>query len=307
MPIHELREIIKDTVTLDDTGTAYFTRRINVPEGYRNTLINVDMYDENIMPRLSADGVTSGIQVYLSPYPVLRTAEEIRLTATNALSEVGPYVGTDHVLYKKSSIFTLDDFNEQQQDKIWTTEFPNDSVGATYEQDFYSPHLYLTVILWNAPGTEVNFCYSVYAQVKQRKCSHVTSAMGCYAEFLDAQCKRLTDVGVFISNDKITGYTFPMWKYGGIRPELMISGTTALRYFNRVASNASQEMISQDAFFTAFKESTKMAEFDSAFGDPTIPLPDWVQIMDVAGITSGAIRPYPPPIKFADNGNTLMF
>jgi hypothetical protein len=98
-----------------------------------------------------------------------------------------------------------------------------------------------------------------------------------------------------------------MWKYGGIRPELMISGTTALRYFNRVASNASQEMISQDAFFTAFKESTKMSDFNAAFGDPTVPLPDWVQIMDVAGITSGAIRPYAPPIKFADNGNTLMF
>ena len=307
MPMHELRETIQDVVTLDDTGTAYFTRRINVPAGYRNTIESIDLIDENIMPRLSADGVTAGIQVYLSPYPVQRTAEEIRLTATNALAEVGPYVGADHVLYKKSSIFTLDDFVEQQQNKVWTTEFPNESVGALYAQDFFSPHLYLTVILWNAPATEVNFCYSIYGQIKQRKCSHVTSSMGCYAEFLDAQCKRLSDTGTFVSNDKISGNTFPTWKFGGIRPEFMISGNTALRYFNRIASNASQEMISQDSFFTAFKESTKMAEFDSAFGDGTVPLPDWIQIMDVAGITSGAIRPYPPPIKYADNGNTLMF
>jgi len=28
--------------------------------------------------------------------------------------------------------------------------------------------------------------------------------------------------------------------------------------------------------------------------------------MDVGGVTAGAIRQYPPPLKFADNGNTLM-
>ena len=66
-------------------------------------------------------------------------------------------------------------------------------------------------------------------------------------------------------------------------------------------------MISRGAFQTAYRESTKMAGFTDAFGDPTVPIPDWIQIMDVSGITSGVIRAFPPPLKFADNGNTLMF
>ena len=98
-----------------------------------------------------------------------------------------------------------------------------------------------------------------------------------------------------------------MWRYGGIRPELMISGTTALRYYNRVASNANQNMTTRGALQTAYSDATSMAAFDGAFGDPALNLPEWITLMDVGGITSGAIRQQPPPLKFADNGNTLMF
>ena len=98
-----------------------------------------------------------------------------------------------------------------------------------------------------------------------------------------------------------------MWKYGGIRPELMLPGTTALRYFNRVASNANQEMVAQDTLLSAFRSATNMVGFDEAFGDAAANLPEWITLMNVEGVTAGAIRPYPPPLKYADNGNTLMF
>ena len=87
----------------------------------------------------------------------------------------------------------------------------------------------------------------------------------------------------------------------------MISGATALRYFNRVASNANQEMTSRNALQTAYRDATTMVGYDSAFGDSALNLPDWITLMDVAGVTAGELRPYPPPLKFADNGNTLMF
>ena len=87
----------------------------------------------------------------------------------------------------------------------------------------------------------------------------------------------------------------------------MISGSTALRYYNRVATNANQDIVSQDSLQTAFKSATTMVAFDAAFGDAAANLPEWITLMNVEGVTAGAIRPYPPPLKFADNGNTLMF
>ena len=144
-------------------------------------------------------------------------------------------------------------------------------------------------------------------RVKQTKIGKAEESMGQYQEFLNSQCRLLTNTANVIGVDDVSGYVFPMWKYGGIRPELMISGATALRYFNRVASNANQEMTSRNALQTAYRDATTMVGYDSAFGDSALNLPDWITLMDVAGVTAGELRPYPPPLKFADNGNTLMF
>lgn len=307
MPIHELRDTIQGSVQIDETGFGYFTRRINLPEGHRNTIQSIDLYNDNIAPWIAEGGVQA-VQVYLSAYPIIPTEETINVGAVQ-VPNAGPMAGDDCVLYKSSALYTLDDFQEQQSTKIWQNHFPNDALGsgATDFSTFYSSHLYMTVLIWNFADTLMDIKYSIYAKVKQAKCSGVESSMGRYGEFLDAQCRNLTQTAVSTVPSKVDGNTFPAWKFGGIRPELMISGATALRYFNRVASNANQDMISRGEFQTAYKESTKMQPFDSAFGDPAVPLPDWIQIMDVAGITSGVIRPFPPPLKYADNGNTLMF
>jgi hypothetical protein len=306
MPTHELRETISGSVSTNPEGYGYFTKRINVPEGMRNEILSIDCYNDNVGPWLNDLGGINGVQVFLSPYPIQRTNESVNIGVAG-LQFAGPKAGDDTVLYKETSIYTLNDFNEQAQNKIWTERFPNDAVASMPTTTFYSSHLYLTVLIWNSPDLDMEISYSIYAKVKQTKCSGVESSMGRYGEFLDAQCRLLTQTAVMTPVDRVAGNTFPTWKFGGIRPELMISGTTALRYFNRVASNANQDMITRGAFQTAYQESTKMQAFDTAFGDPTVPLPDWIQIMDVGGITSGIIRPYPPPLKFADNGNTLMF
>ena len=46
----------------------------------------------------------------------------------------------------------------------------------------------------------------------------------------------------------------------------MISGATALRYYNRVADNASQGMVARGDLQTAFQNATNMVGFDQAFG-----------------------------------------
>ena len=66
-------------------------------------------------------------------------------------------------------------------------------------------------------------------------------------------------------------------------------------------------MVTSGNLQTAFRSATNMVAYDEAFGDAAANLPEWITLLNVQGVTSGAIRPYPPPLKFADNGNTLMF
>ena len=249
-----------------------------------------------------------GYQLFISPYPMLQTAEPWGLNAGfSSFTGAGQMAGEANVLYKEIGITGLVENDAQQENKTWVTRFPNDSVSAMPTNAWYSPHLYLTLMVWNVPLSTVNAKFSLFIRVEQKKVGLAESSMGQYAEFLDSQIKKLEDTAVVYDAAAIDGYTFPMWKYGGIRPELMISGATALRYYNRVAANANQEMVTQGALQSAFTSATAMVGFDTAFGDAALNLPEWITLMNVEGVTAGAIRPYPPPLKFADNGNTLMF
>ena len=55
-----------------------------------------------------------------------------------------------------------------------------------------------------------------------------------------------------------------------------------------------------------FGEATQMVAFDQAFGTSIVPTPQWVRILDVAGVTSGIIRSQAPPLKFNNDGTTQM-
>jgi len=311
MPIVELRDTIQGDVTVDETGFGYMTRAINLKDGFRHQVLSVDMFNDNGGMWLKNDVAypnNVGYQLFVSPFPMQQTGEAWGMNlGTTTFAGMGQMAGSDSVLYKEVGITNLTENDSQQENKQWITRFPNDAVASTPTTTWYSPHLYITLMVWNAPETIVNAKFSLFARVKQTKVSRAEESMGQYAEFLDSQIALLTDTAVVYDPADVAGYVFPMWKYGGIRPELMISGATALRYYNRVASNANQEMTSQAGLQTAYKSATNMVAFDAAFGDAALNLPEWITLMDVSGVTSGLIRPYPPPLKFADNGNTLMF
>jgi hypothetical protein len=311
MPINEIRDTLQTSITLDDQGFGYATRKINIKDGFRNGILSVDVFNDNggMWLKNQSDYPNNvAYQLFVSPYPMLQTGEAWGLNAaTSSFGGSGQMAGEPNVLYKEIGITDLDLNNEQQMNKTWVTSFPNDAVSAMPTNAWYSPHLYVTLMIWNVPLTVVDAKFSLFIRVEQKKVGLAESSMGQYAEFLDSQIKKLAQTAVIYDPTVIDGYTFPMWKYGGIRPELMISGSTALRYYNRVASNANQDMVSQDSLQSAFKSATTMVAFDAAFGDAAANLPEWITLMNVEGVTAGAIRPYPPPLKFADNGNTLMF
>lgn len=311
MPTIEIRDTVDGKVTTDATGFGYLTRRINLPPGLRSELLNLDVYNDNVEMlsyRAAPESAPSGYQLYLSPYPVQITNGFLQMNPSTVLPNVGPLAGTKTVLYKESSITmqaTID--TSSTTPALYQNQYPSAQSSAVPTNKFYSPHLYVTIFVFNEALADINVQFSLFAKVKQTKVGGVESTMGRYAEFLDAQCRLLTRTAVTYDPADVAGYTFPMWKFGGVRPELMISSTDALRYFNRVAVNAEQEMTTQSSLQTAYRDATTMSSFDGAFGDPTLNLPLWITLMDVGGITSGPIRPYAPPLKFADNGNTLMF
>ncbi|AXH78304.1 MAG: hypothetical protein [Circular genetic element sp.] len=304
MPINEIRDTIQGTVTIGDDGRGYMTRLINVQEGFRNEILSIDVFNDNLTFR-NVEGYTeaTAYQVYVSPYPIQPTNELWGPQGTQ-LPNSGPMAGDEQVFFKmqemtKSSVLNTGNLQPLNQ-------FPSPQVAATATNTWYSPHLYLTVLLWGQETIECDVKLSLFCRVKQTKANRTSVAMGQYKEFLDSQCRLLTSTMVSYDPLDIPGYTFPMWKYGGIRPELMISGTTALRYFNRVAAASNQEMTTRGDLESAFQAATNMVNFDAAFGDPALNLPEWITLMDVSGVTSGPIRQYPPPLKFFDNGNTMM-
>ena len=311
MPINEIRDTLQTSIAVDGTGFGYATRKINIKDGFRNGVLSIDVYNDNggMWLKTQNDYPNNvGYQLFVSPYPMLQTGESWGLNATTSLFPgSGQMAGEPNVLYKEIGITDLDENNEQPINKTWVTSFPNDSVSAMPTTAWYSPHLYVTLMVWNAPNSVVDAKFSLFIRVEQKRVGMAESSMGQYAEFLDSQIKKLSSTAVIYNPAVIDGYTFPMWKYGGIRPELMISGSTALRYYNKVASNANQDMVSRDALQGAFRSATTMVAFDAAFGDAASNLPEWITLMDVEGVTAGAIRPYAPPLKYADNGNTLMF
>ena len=304
MPINEIRDTIQGTVTIGNDGRGYMTRLINIPEGYRNEILAIDVFNDNLTFR-NNEGYTepTAYQIYVSPYPIQPT-DELWGPLGTQLPNSGPMAGDEQVFYKKQTMTKSAALNTDQPQTV--NQFPSPQVAARPTNAWYSPHLYLTVLIWGQETIECDVKYSLFLKVKQIKANSTSVSMGQYKEFLDSQARLLTDTMVSYDLTDVAGYTFPMWKYGGIRPELMISGTTALRYFNRVAAAANQEMTSRGSLETAFQQAVSMVDFDAAFGDPTTNLPEWITLMDVAGVTSGPIRQYPPPLKFFDNGNTMM-
>lgn len=320
MPILTIRESLVGQLTPDvegGQGSALVQKRINLPEGKMFRVLAIQGFDdqgglEGIKSPDNEMGCTR--EVYASPFPIVPTDMTWGVTGTaqaaSSVSGMGLLAGDNACLYKRldatSITFTQDDVYSTQQ---WTQEFPNPQVATHNPFTWFTNHMYLTMkVNWNQLASVMDAKFSFYIQVEVKDVSSLVSAIGTYKEMLEAQCRTLTSTLNSISPaGSAAGRSMPSWRFGGARPEIMVTSANVLRYYNRVASRAYQEMDSVAAFRTRFKEATTMVDYDAAFGDTATNIPDWITLMDVAGVTSGVIRSYPPPVKFSGNGNTVMY
>ena len=320
MPILTIRESLVGSVTPDVEGgqcSGLVQKRINLPEGKAFRILAIQGFDDNleIVGVRNPEGFTAATrEVYVTPFPIVPTDMSWGFTTdligASSVTGVGLLAGDNACLYKRLDA-TSASLSEEAPSTIsyFTEEFPNPNVATHNPYTWYTNHLYLTLKHnYGALAEAVDVKFSFYIQVEVVNVSSLVSSIGTYKEMLEAQCRsRQSTINAIAPSGSAAGRSFPSWQFGGIRPEIMVTSANVLRYYNKLASRAYQDMDSISAFRTRFKEATTMVDYDAAFGDTTTNIPDWITLMDVAGVTSGVIRPYPPPVKFSGNGNTVMY
>ena len=214
----------------------------------------------------------------------------------------GPLAGDGQILFKKIGIRQFEPDGTQW---VWS-QFPTAQIASEQGKAWYSPHVYITALFYDIPAATYNFNFSVCIGLKQVKASPLMSAKMNFREFRDAQCRLLSNVAVNIPLNQWTGQTYPMWTYGGVRPELVMSSTDILTYWSDSELLNPETAVSRAGLEAQYIASQTAVGFDEAFGSQPLQLPVWLHIT-ASGISTGPVRKQWPPNKYADNGNTLTF
>ncbi len=299
MALSEIRETIEvPSLELDADGFGIVQKQINLKANQKHDVFQLDIFQDAIP---STDGSPDLlIEWFVSPYPIIYS--EMNITPTKV--HRGAMAGSDSILLKAiCSNYTPTTFFRLEQ-------FPNQQIGSQASFSFYTPRLYITGFVHGEGGAFVrNLAFSFYIATMVKKAPLVSYGLGMIRERSVAQGINLMQQGRTIEPSRNVGQIFPMWKYGGARPERMLKGDGLRNFFLNYSSDQSEAMLSTSNIRTFIKGARSMSSFDSAFGlDDTVkgPIPDWLRFGLNRGLVSGPIRAQQPPRKLADNGNTLM-
>jgi len=297
MPIHEIRESLEQSnVTFDTNGFAIVQKVINLKPNMSHKMLQCDAFLDNPFPEL--DGIAY-FELLLTPTPVIYTDMVIAGRPSRA-----PSAALENVLFKQTW--------EMERGAItYKEEFPNRFISARPTFTWYMPKLYVTLFIHTDPENEGglnNLALSVYCAVESKKTSLVTYGMGLIREDHIAQVAAVMSNGRSIAPSRNVGQTYPMWKYGGVRPEFMLSGANVGDFFQRNDSQDPSTTQSSANLRLFAKSARTMVPNIDAFGESFgsgESIPDWIRMFMPEGVTSGPIRDQWPPTKHADNGNVL--
>ena len=301
MPTSYIRESIElDTIELDDTGFASVVKRINLRSGYRHRVAQVDLFQDSIPLHSGSESIGLYAEAAISPYPVVPTEMQFKATGT-ALGNRMPSAANDTILFKATSAIRENEFSQLFQ-------FPSPELAANPVYAFYSNELYITLYLHGeASQTVTGLCLSFYLALDNKKVDSLEAGIGILREQHEGHCMELMSNGHMVSKAVLRGNTFPMWRFGGIRPELMSAPTASGGFFLPIASRDEESMQDTTTVRASVALARSMSAFDSAFGSPTpTPTPDWFRFNLINGLVSGPVRDQWPPNKHHDNGNVMM-
>ena len=297
MVLKIIKETIElDEVTTDSTGNAWLTKRINLDQGKRHLLRQVDVFEDAYMS-VPAEPNRQNLEIVITPYPAIPTNMFYQYDAPQQDSRY-PAAGDDSVLFKAR-------FDIRQNGLSEVVQFPSLQIAANNAAYFYTDHVFLNVHIAGANDTTYyNLALSFMLVLDDKSVSALEHGIGVLSEQHEAMCAQVMSNGHMRSRTDLEGNVFPMWRYGGTRPERTLSPLAANSFFLDIASRDAEEMVTSVQVRSVVADARQMQAFDTAFG---LRRPDWLREFLNAGIEAGAIRPNPVPLRRADNGNTRMF
>lgn len=304
MAIHEIRESITNKFYTTDETQMVMEKICNLKPGVSHTMLNTDFFIDN---PVCENSVFDYVTVIVSPEKMILTNESGINQSFSVMSASNP-----NVLYKAVCKNVIDTETGVNTLKI-LQEFPNTFLGASPTFEFYNNKLYLYALFSGRRGVTIdNFRVTFYTALQTKKRPIVTQMMGRLQEFFRSQVGRINSIGRTINPAALIGQTFPLYSYGGIRPERMLSGQNFANYFqNKVADRDEELMSSPTTLRTLVSEArTMVSNLDAFGGDLGVtpgPIPDWIRFGLNPGLQSGPIRPQWPPMKKSDSGNTRMY
>ena len=297
--------IVKETielrsVTTDSNGNAFITKRINLVAGKMHALMQVDMFQDRFPTFDASAPQQASFEVVITAYPSIPTQMDFAPNQPNSY----PAAGDDSVMFKlHRQVYDLArvvSFQGNTED-----QFPSLQIAAQNKSFFYTDHVYINMTWRGAPSTTYeNLAYSFLLVLDNKNASQMEHSLGVLSESHNAMCAQLMSNGRMTTVQTLRGNVFPMWRYGGIRPEAMIAPLAANSFFLPLANRDAEEMQNTLTIRTAVNDARQMNTFDGALGPRR---PDWLREFLNGGLESGPIRPNPIPLRKADNGNTRMF
>ena len=289
--------IVKETielpaVTTDSDGNAFVTKKINLKGGQRHQLLQVDMFSD------AFPSATYDVETVITAYPAIPT--NMDYDPAGSLTNRYPAGGDDSILFKtrRNEIFN-------SLSATVAVQFPSSEIAANNATLFYTDHVYINMHIMGAADTTFsNIAYSFLLVLNDKNVPMLEHSIGVLQESHDAMCALIMSNGHMRQIAQLRGNVFPMWRYGGIRPEHTITPTAANSFFLDIDTRDAEEMVTTAAIRQSVADARSMSAYDQAFGDRR---PDWLSYGLNQGIVTGAVRADPVPLKYADNGNTRMF
>lgn len=300
MTVHDIRESIENARVVTTEGLTIIQKKVELQRGQRHQVLAVDIFQDAV---INTDSQQSYIEFFVTPYPVIYSNMNMALFTANR----GPVAASDSILFKANMAFqgsplTFPNINQ----------YPSPQISAGPSFAFYTPFVYFTMFVHNQDAEASffdNLAFSFLLRVNSTKATNTSYGLGLLRERSVAQGINLMNQGRIIPKAANVGQIFPSWKFGGIRPERMISGGSARNFWLNYSADSSETMISTGNVRNYLKNARTMQDFETAFGNDSVTLgnvPDWIRFGLNRGLVSGPIRAQQPPRKLADNGNTLM-
>lgn len=284
-----IREVLSRTAefSLLAGDPTVISKRIQLNPDVIHRVKRIDFFDDHEI--LSAP-LDIGYSFYLSPWPVAPSGELM----TSSFYNTGPAAGEEHILFKATG-FVFE--NIAKAEMVYKTqEFPSEVIAGDNRMNFYSPHLWMTMILDTAETsvTITDLQISLYLEIEEEEVHPVEYQMGIIQEYRTAQFKQLLNEGSLqiATGPEVAGRTFPMWLAGGVRSEFMTAEPRSVEIARTRGVWESTERLARTA-----------VAFDAPFG--TDDVPDWVAV-NMPGISVGPVRARYPNVDRLTNGNVGM-